>query len=271
VTRVAIFGAGGQMGATVARTVGAAAEFDLVAAVDPIAAGRSLDDVAGTKGTGLTIASDREDLIDAEVEMAIDFTVATAARANLEFCAANGIHAVSGTTGLAAEDLDALRAAFPAGEGPNCVIAPNFSISAVVLMHLAEVAAPFFDSAEIVELHHDRKRDAPSGTSIESAERIARARAAAGSAALTADPTATEVLDGARGALGPGGVRIHSVRLHGLVAHEEILFGTAGQSLTLRQDSYDRESFMPGVLLALRSVAHRPGLTLGLDLLLFGQ
>jgi 4-hydroxy-tetrahydrodipicolinate reductase len=165
-----------------------------------------------------------------------------------------------GTTGLTNDDLDELRSIFTTS---NCLVAPNFAIGAVVMMRLAELAAPWFSSVEVVELHHDAKIDAPSGTSLLLAQRVA---AAAGT--IEGDATSVRVLEGARGAVGPGGVPIHSLRLSGLVAHHEVLFGTTGQSLTIRHDSYDRSSFMPGVLLAVKAVADRPGLTLGLDALL---
>jgi 4-hydroxy-tetrahydrodipicolinate reductase len=136
-------------------------------------------------------------------------------------------------------------------------------------MRLAEIAAPLFDSAEIIELHHDNKRDAPSGTALETARRIAAARASSGAGDFRADPTEVTLLDSVRGGAGPAGLRIHAVRMRGLVAHEEVLFGAAGQTLSIRQDSYDRESFMPGVVLAVRKVASTPGLTVGIDDLLF--
>ena len=262
-TRVGVLGAAGRMGATVARAIEEADDLELVCAVDPVRAGTPLDEIAGTSG-GLVIAGSTESLTDAGAEVAVDFTVAASARQNLAWCAAHRVHAVCGTTGLSEEDLAALATAFVSGT--NCVVAPNFAISAVLLMRFAEMAAPYFDSAEVIELHHDQKRDAPSGTALETARRIAAARAAAGP--FAPDPTEDLILDGARGGAGPMGVRVHAVRLRGLVAHEEVLFGATGQSLTLRQDSYDRESFMPGVLLATRRVATTPGLTVGLDALL---
>jgi 4-hydroxy-tetrahydrodipicolinate reductase len=167
---------------------------------------------------------------------------------------------VVGTTGLGDADYDELRGAFTTS---NCVVAPNFAIGAVLMMRLAEIAAPFFESVEIIELHHEAKKDAPSGTAMLTVERIAAA-----SSEWTPDPTTVEVVPGARGAKGPGGIAVHSVRLKGLVAHQEVLFGTTGQSLSIRHDSYDRSSFMPGVLLAVKRVAERPGVTVGLDALL---
>ena len=198
--------------------------------------------------------------VDAGVEVAVDFTHRDAALENLRWCAAEGVHAVVGTTGFSEADYRDLAAAFTAS---NCVIAPNFAISAVLMMRFAELAAPFFDSAEIVELHHEQKIDAPSGTAMMTAERIAAA-----SDAWAADPTEAELLPGSRGGLAPGGIRVHSLRLRGLVAHQEVVLGATGQSLTLRQDSYDRSSFMPGVLMAVKAVGERPGLTVGLDVLL---
>jgi len=260
-TRVAVFGAGGRMGATVCQAVAGADDLELVGAVDPFHEGRSLDDI-GVAGTGLVIAAGSDTLLETGAEVAVDFTTADAARGNLRWCGANGVHAVVGTTGLSADDLAELAGIF-SGEPANAVVAPNFAIGAVLMMRLAEIAAPWFDSAEIVELHHDAKVDAPSGTALLTARRLAAA-----SPEWAADPTTTTLLEGARGGVGPGGIRVHSVRLRGLVAHQEVLLGTTGQSLSIRHDSYDRTSFMPGVLLAVRQVANRPGLTVGLDALL---
>ena len=252
--KVGVFGAGGRMGATVCQAVAEAPDLELVAAVDPPCAGGSVE--------GLTIADSAEALGAAGAEVAVDFTHAAAARENLRWCAAHGVHGVVGTTGLSVEDLAELEKLFGAG-GANAVVAPNFAIGAVLMMRLAALAAPWMDTVEIIELHHDKKVDAPSGTALLTAARLAEARDSWGE-----DPTRTEVLSGARGGAGPAGIRVHSVRLRGLVAHQEVLFGTAGQSLSIRHDSYDRTSFMPGVLLAVRQVGDRPGLTVGLDVLL---
>jgi 4-hydroxy-tetrahydrodipicolinate reductase len=175
----------------------------------------------------------------------------------------HGIHAVVGTTGLTTADIDSLRATFGTGTA-HCLIAPNFAISAVLMMRFAEIAAPYFDTAEVIEYHHDRKIDAPSGTAVATADRIADAR---GDAAWAPDPTEREVLTGARGGVSGGarGVHVHSVRMRGMVAHQDVIFGAAGQTLTIRQDSYDRESFMPGVVLACKRIADHPGVTIGLD------
>jgi 4-hydroxy-tetrahydrodipicolinate reductase len=194
------------------------------------------------------------------VDVVVDFTEASAARTNLEWAAEHGVHAVVGTSGFTEADHDGFRQLFVKS---NCVIAPNFAIGAVLMIRFAELAARYFDTAEIIELHHDAKVDAPSGTAVHTAERIAAA-----SRDWAPDPTSTMLFDGARGAEGPAGIHIHSVRMRGMVAHQEVILGTSGQTLTLRHDSVDRTSFMPGVLLAVKAVADHPGLTVGLDALL---
>lgn len=259
--RVGVFGAGGRMGRTVSQAVIEDPELELVAAVDPQHAGIDLDQL-GFHGTRLHMAATAQALADAEADVAVDFTVLEAARDNLEWCADHGVHAVVGTTGFTTDDLESFRKRFSEAES-NAVIAPNFAIGAVLMMRLAELAARFFDTAEVIELHHDGKIDAPSGTAMMTAQRIADA-----SNEWAADPTRTIVVDDARGGLGPGGIRVHSLRLRGVVAHHEVLLGTTGQSLSIRHDSYDRTSYMPGVLLAIRRVREHPGLTVGLDALL---
>ncbi|HXQ75195.1 MAG TPA: 4-hydroxy-tetrahydrodipicolinate reductase [Acidimicrobiales bacterium] len=265
--RVGVLGAGGRMGRQVCRAVSDDSELELVAAVDPALAGIDLRQVTGSDGAGIQVAGDVSDLERAGAEVAVDFTVADVAAENMRWCAANGVHCVVGTTGISDVDVGEIEALF-ASSSANCVLAANFAIGAVLMMRFAELAAPFMDGVEIVELHHDGKLDAPSGTALKTAQRIDEARRAAGRPPYPADRTASAVVPGARGGDGPGGIRIHSVRLPGLVAHQEIIFGAPGQSLTLRQDSYDRSSYMPGVLLAVKSVADRPGLTVGLDSLL---
>lgn len=247
------------MGSTVCRAVNGDPALELVAAVDPHHAGLDMRQVTGCDRP-FQVAADVQAFLDADVQVVIDFTHLEAARANLLWLAKHGIHAVAGTTGFSDGDYDAFRKAFTTS---NCVIAPNFAIGAVLMMRFAEMAAPFFETAEIVELHHDAKIDAPSGTAMLTAERMADA-----SAEWAADPTRTEILPGARGGQGPGDIRVHSLRLRGMVAHQEVILGTTGQTLTIRHDSYDRDSFMPGVLLATKVVADRPGLTIGLDPLL---
>jgi 4-hydroxy-tetrahydrodipicolinate reductase len=257
--RVGVFGAGGRMGTAVCRAVTDDPELELVAAVDPLHAGLDLRQVNGVDAH-LQVAKGPEALLDAGATVAVDFTEVAAARASLRWLAENGVHAVVGTTGFTAGDLDEVRAEFTRS---NCVIAPNFAIGAVLMMRFAELAAPYFETAEIIELHHDQKIDAPSGTAMLTADRMA-----ASSRDWGDDPTRSLVVEGARGGRGPSGIPIHSVRLRGVVAHQEVLLGTAGQTLTIRHDSYDRTSFMPGVLLAVKRVGDRPGLTVGLDALL---
>ena len=225
--------------------------------------------VQNTEGLELSAALDHDDdlqaLVDSGTEVIVDFTVPDAVMGNLEFCVNNGIHAVVGTTGWTTERYETLRGWLNANPSVGVLVAPNFAISAVLTMKLAEIAAPYFDSAEVVEFHHPNKKDAPSGTAVHTAEGIARARAAAG---LGAQPDATDqTLDGARGS-DVDGVPVHAVRMTGMVAHEEVILGAAGQTLTIRQDSYDRESFVPGVLLGVDKVPATPGLTVGLEKIL---
>ena len=250
--RVGVFGAGGRMGATVCSAVVADDELELVAAVDPHHAGEAIE--------GVTIADGPEVLAEAGAEVVVDFTVLDAARQNLHWLAEHGMHAVVGTTGFSDAELDGLRAAFTTS---NCFLAPNFAIGAVLMMRFAELAAPHFETAEIIELHHDAKIDAPSGTAMRTAERMAAASGDWGD-----DPTTKTVVEGARGAVAVGGIHVHSVRLRGMVAHQEVLLGTTGETLTIRHDSYDRSSFMPGVVLAVKRVGDLPGLTIGLEVLL---
>ncbi len=183
-----------------------------------------------------------------------------AARQNLGWCAEHGVHAVVGTTGFSDAELGEFAARFERSTA-NAVIAPNFAIGAILMMRFAELAAPYFESCEIIELHHDHKVDAPSGTAVLTAQRIAAASKDWGD-----DPTRTVVAEGARGGR-VSGIPVHAVRLRGMVAHQEVLFGTTGQSVSIRHDTYDRSCFMPGVLLAVQKVSDTPGLTVGLDAL----
>lgn len=248
------------MGATVCRAVAEDPELVLVAGVDPFHSGLELSRVADVAGIDVQVSGDPSSFIDAGVEVVVDFTEANAALENLAWVAEHGIHAVVGTTGFSDEDIAGFRGMFTRS---NCVIAPNFAIGAVLMIRFAEMAARFFDTAEIIELHHDGKVDAPSGTAMHTAERIAAA-----SVEWSPDPTKTWLLDGARGGVGPGDIHVHSVRMRGMVAHQEVLLGTTGQTLTLRHDSIDRTSFMPGVLLAVKTIDRHPGVTIGLDSLL---
>ncbi len=247
------------MGSLVCRTVAADPDLELVAGIDPLHAGIDLRHVTGADIPGQMWA-DAYALKHTGAEVAVDFTHVEAARENVAWCARHGVHAVVGTTGFQPEDYERFASMFTSS---NCFVAPNFAIGAVLMMRFAELAAPYFETAEIVELHHDQKHDAPSGTAVLTAQRVAGS-----SSEWAPDPTTSTVIEGARGAQGPGGIRVHSVRLRGLVAHHEVILGTTGQSLSIRHDSYDRSSFMPGVLLAVKSVASRPGVTIGLDSLI---
>jgi 4-hydroxy-tetrahydrodipicolinate reductase len=250
--KVGVVGAGGRMGRMVCAAVAIDPALDLVAAVARSAVGESIH--------GVTISGELRSLADADCDVVVDFTVADAARVTLPWLAMHGMHAVVGTTGLSDADIDGFRQEF---SGSNCLIASNFAISAVLMMRFAELAAPYFDSAEIIELHREDKIDSPSGTAISTAKRMAAA-----SDEWTPDPTQHDAYPGSRGGVGPAGIHVHSLRMRGLLAHQEVILGTHGQTLTIRQDSYDNASFMPGVVLACKHVAEHPGLTLGLDALL---
>ena len=240
--RVGVLGAKGKVGATMVSAVQAAEDLTLSAEVD--------------LGDPLSL------LTDTDTEVVIDFTHPDVVMGNLEFLIDNGIHAVVGTTGFTAERFEQVES-WLANKNTAVLIAPNFAIGAVLSMHFAKQAAPFFDSAEVIELHHPHKADAPSGTAARTAKLIAEARKG-----LPPNPDATSTsLPGARGA-DVDGIPVHSVRLAGLVAHQEVLFGTEGETLTIRHDSLDRTSFVPGVLLAVRRVKERPGLTVGIEALL---
>ncbi|MDX2355588.1 4-hydroxy-tetrahydrodipicolinate reductase [Dietzia sp. PP-33] len=242
VTKVGVLGARGKVGTAICEAVREAEDLELVAEVD--------------QGDPL------EKLTDSGAEVVVDFTHPDVVMANLEFCISNGIHAVVGTTGFTDERLETLRGWLRDQPGTGVLVAPNFAIGAILMMRFAVQAAKFFPSAEIVELHHPNKADAPSGTAHRTAEMMGAARSAAG-LGPSPDATSTE-LEGARGA-DVNGVRVHSVRVTGLVAHQEVLLGTRGETLTIRHDSLDRSSFAPGVLLGVRSVTEAPGLTVGLD------
>ena len=247
--RVGVIGAAGRMGATVCSAVVADKNLELVAAVDTASAGSVVH--------GITVSSELRALADAKVDVAVDFTVAAASRINLPWLAMHDIHAVVGTTGFTDQDIEDFKKMFSSS---NCIVAPNFAIGAVLMMRFAEIAAPFFDTAEIIEIHHDGKADSPSGTAISTAKRMANA-----SNAWADDPTTHEAIAGARGAKGPGDIPIHAIRMRGVVANQEVVLGTQGQTLTIRHDTIDRASFMPGVVLACKKIAEHKGFTLGLD------
>lgn len=240
--KVAVLGAAGRMGSTVVRAVEDAPDMQVVAALDMD------DDVSAAVAAG--------------AQVAVDFTVPSATEANVHALVEAGIHTVVGTTGWNDDSLQRVRDTLAAHPGVGVLIAPNFALGAVLAMRFSALAAPYFESVEVIELHHPDKVDAPSGTARHTASGIAAARHQAG---VPAAPDATaESLPGARGA-DVDGIPVHSVRLRGLVAHEEVLLGNPGEQFTIRHDSFDRASFMPGVLIGIRGVAARPGLTVGLD------
>ncbi|BDH56997.1 4-hydroxy-tetrahydrodipicolinate reductase [Tsukamurella sp. PLM1] len=239
---VGVLGSGGKVGRAMVDAVEAADDLALSATVD-----------AGDMLTGF---------LDSNTQVVIDFTHPDAVMDNLEFLIDNGIHAVVGTTGFTDDRLDTVRRWLAAKPEVGVLIAPNFAIGAVLCMRFAAQAAKFFDSVEVIELHHPHKADAPSGTASRTAELIAEAREAAGRGKMP-DATSAE-FDRARGAR-VDGVRVHSVRVAGLVAHQEVLMGTQGETLTIRHDSLDRSSFVPGVLLGVRGISSRPGLTVGIE------
>ena len=239
---VAVLGARGRMGAEVVKAVKAAKDLNLVAELD---LGDSLDQILASKA-----------------EVVVDFTTPDSVMANLEFLISHGVHAVVGTTGFDASRVEKVKALLQASSNVGVLIAPNFAIGAVLMMEFAQKAAKYFESAEIIELHHPDKVDAPSGTAARTAELMTSARKSAG---LPSMPDATSSsLDGARGAT-IGDVPVHSVRLRGLIAHQEVLLGGPGETLSIRHDSLDRAGFMPGVLLGVRQVVSHPGLTFGLE------
>lgn len=255
--RVGVVGAGGRMGREVCRAVAADHDLELVAAVDP----GLIDEPAGPPEFKVLISASLEAILEAQAEVAVDFTQPDAVMDTLRWASRHGVHMVVGTTGISPGDLDEIHALFQ-GTSANCLVAPNFAIGAVLAMRFAEEAARFMPSAEVIELHHDGKVDAPSGTALATARRIAAARGGA-PPAIGGD----EAHPGARGS-DVDGVRVHSVRLPGLVAHQEVILGAAGQTLSIRHDSTDRSCFMPGVVMAIKAVGSRPGLTVGLDPLL---
>jgi len=254
--RVLVTGAAGKVGSEVVRAVSAADGMEVVAAVDPGAAGSTVE--------GTVVMADLADAIAAtNPDVMVDFTHPTVIEGNLRTAMAAGVDSVVGTTGLSEEKLGELAAGAPAGTA--LFFAPNFAIGAVLMMQFAEQAARFMPNAEIIELHHDKKADAPSGTAIRTARMIAAARTQVPD--VPGAETELPEMQGARGAV-VDGVQVHSVRSPGLVAHQEVVFGGQGQTLTIRHDSIDRTSFMPGVLLAVREVAGCEGLVVGLERLM---
>lgn len=240
--KVGVLGAKGRVGQTIVAAVNESDDLELVAEI-------GVDD-------------DLSLLVDNGAEVVVDFTTPNAVMGNLEFCINNGISAVVGTTGFDDARLEQVRDWLEGKDNVGVLIAPNFAISAVLTMVFSKQAARFFESAEVIELHHPNKLDAPSGTAIHTAQGIAAARKEAG---MDAQPDATEqALEGSRGA-SVDGISVHAVRMSGMVAHEQVIFGTQGQTLTIKQDSYDRNSFAPGVLVGVRNIAQHPGLVVGLE------
>jgi 4-hydroxy-tetrahydrodipicolinate reductase len=263
--RVGVLGATGRMGQATCRALLATDDLELVAAVARSSGvGHELRDLVPEAPADLLVGESLSDLVAAEAEVVVDFSRPEATMAAVEGLLRDGIHLVSGTTGLPQAVLDQLAALAGKADHGNAVWAPNFALGAVLAMHFATIAARWYPAAEVIELHHQGKADAPSGTAIRTANAIAAARAGESQAV---QPAGKESVAGVRGGE-VGGVRVHSVRLPGLVAHQEVLFGGEGEVLTLRHDSLDRASFMPGVLLAVRQVTTRNGLTVGLEPLL---
>ena len=251
--RVGVLGAAGRMGLTVCEAVAAAEDLELVAGVDRSHPSREV--------AGIRVTDRLEALTDAGVEVAVEFTHPDVVMDHVRWCLGNGVHAVVGTTGITPDDLEEIRELAEGDETPNAVVASNYALGAVLMMRFAAEAARYFPAVEVIELHHDRKADAPSGTALSTVRAIEAQRSSA-----WRGPTA-ESLEGVRGG-DVEGVRVHSVRLPGLLAHQEVLFGAPGETLSIRHDSTDRIAFMPGVLIAIRAVASRPGLTVGLEPLL---
>jgi 4-hydroxy-tetrahydrodipicolinate reductase len=262
VIRVGVLGACGRVGQLVCRSVAEADDLTLVAAIDRSRVGSSIGGLIGHPKVDVPVTDELDRLLEAEAEVAVDFTHPDVVMDNVRWCVMHAIHLVVGTTGLSREDLLAIEGLIEAEGGEsNVVVAPNFALGAVLMQRFAAQAARYFSAVEIVELHHDAKADAPSGTAMATVDRILEERREA-----YRGPSA-ETVQGVRGG-DVEGVRVHSVRLPGLLAHQEVLFGGQGQTLTIRHDSTDRSSFMPGVIIAIRAVMKRPGLTVGLEPLL---
>lgn len=260
--RVGVVGACGRMGQMVCRAVAEADDLGLVAAIDRSRVGQSIGVLVGHPAIDVPITEELDRLLEAEVEVAVDFTHPDVVMENVRWCITHAVHLVVGTTGITPADLDEIgRLLESEGSESNVIVAPNFALGAVLMQRFAAQAARYFPAVEIIELHHDAKADAPSGTSIATVNRLLEERGRAYRGPMD------ESLPGVRGGEVEG-VRVHSVRLPGLLAHQEVIFGGEGQTLTIRHDSTDRGSFMPGVLMATRAVLTRPGLTVGLEPLL---
>ncbi|WP_027718233.1 4-hydroxy-tetrahydrodipicolinate reductase [Desulfovirgula thermocuniculi] len=263
--KVVVVGAGGRMGRVVSRAVWQAEDMVLAGAVDVRGEGQDVGLLWGGSEVGITLQRDLEEVLHRVApHVMVDFTTPDAVADNVKKALRNGVRAVVGTTGMSGAELEEIRA-LAEKQRVGCVVAPNFALGAVLLIRFAAEAAKFFPHVEIIELHHDQKLDAPSGTALKTAEVVAAARGDFRQGL----PAEVEKIPGARGACFDGGIRLHSVRLPGLVAHQEVIFGGLGQTLTIRHDSLSRESFVPGVLLAIRRVMELEGLVYGLDKLVF--
>lgn len=259
--RVCVAGAAGKMGREVSKAVVAEEGLELACGADPAAAGQPISSL-GVRSNAVMLANLAECISTSKPDVIVDFTSPTAVEQNVKIGLESGVHMVVGTTGLARADFEKFEGLLRSKEA-NLFVAPNFAIGAVLMMRFAEAAAAYLPDAEIVELHHNTKADAPSGTSLSTAAAIERGR----TAPPAGNPEGKETIPGARGAEREG-TRIHSVRLPGLVAHQEIIFGGQGQTLSIRHDCTHRSSFMPGVMMAVKAVVDRPGLTYGLESIL---
>jgi 4-hydroxy-tetrahydrodipicolinate reductase len=262
VIRVGVVGARGRMGLMVCQAVVESGDLSLVAAIDRSKVGQGIGAVIGHPEVDVPISDELDRLLEADVEVAIDFTHPDVVMDTIGWCVDHAIHLVVGTSGITEAHIEEIERAI-GDEGPesNVIVVPNFALGAVLMERFAAEAVRFFPAVEVIELHHDHKADAPSGTSLATARRLDQARE------RDWQGPGAESLPGVRGG-DVDGIRVHSVRLPGLVAHQEVIFGGQGQTLTIRHDSTDRSSFMPGVLMAVRAVMSRPGLTLGLEPLL---
>jgi 4-hydroxy-tetrahydrodipicolinate reductase len=261
--KVLVSGASGRMGSEVVRAVSKDSSLKLVAAVDKVNIGRDIGEMVGLERLGITVKSDLAQAISEDnPQVMVDFTTPAMVMENIRTGLKAGVHVVVGTTGFTTDDLQEIKG-LCSDNKVNALVAPNFAIGALLMMRCAAISAKYFSEVEIIELHHDRKLDAPSGTSIKTAEMILESRGSVGQPQI-----GEEKIKGVRGGE-MGGIRLHSIRLPGLIAHQEVIFGGEGQTLTIRHDSLSRESFMPGVILGIKKVIENPGLTYGLDHFLF--
>ncbi len=268
---VCVFGVLGRMGQEIMTAVNSDRELTLVSAMDSMAKEGSQSRIqmpaidGNDPNTGFNFVPSLDELQSDSIDVIVDFTNVDAIEDHMRFCAERSINLVLGTSGVTEQNIKLANKLFDGEDQPNVVIASNFAIGAVMMMHFAKIAAPFFDSAEIIEYHHDQKVDAPSGTAITTAEIMDQSRRSKHLDSFSGDRTKKLVLDNPRGAVGKGNIPIHSVRLNGVVANQEVIFGTTGQTLIIKHDTVHRSAFMPGVLLAIKNVPKTPGVTLGIE------